>query len=56
MQSTGRGSYRMRAVYSIEKNEIVITRIAVSGFGFKNHYPNCRSNAGEKTAVGERCA
>ena len=48
IQTTGRGSYRMRAVYTIDKNEIVDYRIAVSGIRFKNHQPDCRSNAGEK--------
>ncbi|MFH4146737.1 DNA gyrase subunit A, partial [Acinetobacter baumannii] len=27
IQTTGRGSYRMRAVYSVEKHEIVITEL-----------------------------
>ncbi|MEX5379677.1 MULTISPECIES: DNA topoisomerase IV subunit A [Acinetobacter] len=35
MQSTGRGSYRMRAVYSIEKNEIVITELPYQVSGSK---------------------
>ncbi|WP_168525638.1 DNA topoisomerase IV subunit A [Acinetobacter sp. A3] len=35
MQSTGRGSYRMRAVYSVEKNEIVITELPYQVSGSK---------------------
>ena len=35
MQSTGRGSYRMRAVYRIEKNEIVITELPYQVSGSK---------------------
>ena len=35
IQSTGRGSYRMRSVYSIEKNEIVITDLPYQVSGSK---------------------
>ena len=35
IQSTGRGSYRMRAVYSIERNEIVITELPYQVSGSK---------------------
>jgi topoisomerase-4 subunit A len=35
IQTTGRGSYRMRAVYSIEKNEIVITDLPYQVSGSK---------------------
>ena len=35
IQSTGRGSYRMRAVYTIEKNEIVITDLPYQVSGSK---------------------
>lgn len=35
IQTTGRGSYRMRAVYSIEKNEIVITELPYQVSGSK---------------------
>ncbi|AMW77591.1 DNA topoisomerase IV subunit A [Acinetobacter sp. TGL-Y2] len=35
IQSTGRGSYRMRAVFSIEKNEIVITELPYQVSGSK---------------------
>ncbi|NHB59221.1 DNA topoisomerase IV subunit A [Acinetobacter sp. 194] len=35
IQSTGRGSYRMRAVYTIEKNEIVITELPYQVSGSK---------------------
>jgi topoisomerase IV subunit A len=35
IQSTGRGSYRMRAVYTVEKNEIVITELPYQVSGSK---------------------
>lgn len=35
IQTTGRGSYRMRAVYTIEKNEIVITELPYQVSGSK---------------------
>ena len=35
IQTTGRGSYRMRAVYAIEKNEIVITELPYQVSGSK---------------------
>ena len=35
MQTTGRGSYRMRAVYTVEKNEIVITELPYQVSGSK---------------------
>ena len=35
IQTTGRGSYRMRAIYSIEKNEIVITELPYQVSGSK---------------------
>ncbi len=35
VQSTGRGSYRMRAVYKVEKNEIVITDLPYQVSGSK---------------------
>ena len=35
IQSTGRGSYRMRSVYSIEKNEVVITDLPYQVSGSK---------------------
>ncbi len=35
IQTTGRGSYRMRAVFSIEKNEIVITELPYQVSGSK---------------------
>lgn len=35
IQSTGRGSYRMRAIYTIEKNEIVITELPYQVSGSK---------------------
>ena len=35
IQTTGRGSYRMRAVYSVEKNEIVITELPYQVSGSK---------------------
>lgn len=35
LQSTGRGSYRMRAVYSVEKNEIVISELPYQVSGSK---------------------
>jgi len=35
IQTTGRGSYRMRAIYTIEKNEIVITELPYQVSGSK---------------------
>ncbi|MCK4090615.1 DNA topoisomerase IV subunit A [Acinetobacter radioresistens] len=35
IQSTGRGSYRMRAVYTVEKNEIIITELPYQVSGSK---------------------
>lgn len=35
IQSTGRGSYRMRAVYMVEKNEIIITELPYQVSGSK---------------------
>ncbi|WP_425918468.1 DNA topoisomerase IV subunit A [Acinetobacter sp. TSRC1-2] len=35
IQTTGRGSYRMRAVYTVEKNEIVITELPYQVSGSK---------------------
>ncbi|KUM13277.1 DNA topoisomerase IV subunit A [Acinetobacter calcoaceticus] len=35
IQTTGRGSYRMRAVYAVEKNEIVITELPYQVSGSK---------------------
>lgn len=35
IQTTGRGSYRMRAVYAVEKHEIVITELPYQVSGSK---------------------